>query len=72
MFKDPLELVTEQMEEYKKAYVKSIMSFGEGSISKETHDTHKSNLLPKIAIYGKAVEILKKHYGKDDNSNTGI
>ena len=57
----PIELLTKEFENHKNAYIKSILSLADNIISEELHKTHKENLLPKMAEYSRAINILKLH-----------
>lgn len=55
----PSELLQQELNVYKKALEKSKKKFAEGIISEELHNTHVSNLEPKIACYVNALRILR-------------
>jgi hypothetical protein len=60
--KTPLELLQDEFNIYKKALSKSTKSFEDGIITKELHETHVTNLIPIIASYKRAIEILDLHF----------
>lgn len=56
---EPIELLQEELNKYKRALVKSKESFEKGEIDETTHLTHKDNLMPKIQTFVHAVNTLK-------------
>jgi hypothetical protein len=55
---NPIDLLKKQLNEYEKALHRSFESFKSGQITKDLHETHKSNLEPKIFKYKQAIQIL--------------
>lgn len=56
---EPIELLSEKLKELSKALRKSDQATDEGKIDQRTNFLHHQNLIPKIEIYKKAIEILK-------------
>jgi hypothetical protein len=57
----PTELVSEKLDELKKALAVSRRSYDDGLIDKRLHNTHKRNITPKITEYERALHILIKY-----------
>ena len=55
----PSELLQQELDKYKKALEKSKKAFIEGKITLCEHETHVSNLEPKINSYVNALRILR-------------
>ena len=55
----PLELIQKELNSLKRALIKSDELFKNGEISKELNDLHRSNLLPNIEDYKKAINCLE-------------
>lgn len=56
---EPIDLLKEKLQEYEKALQKSFVSFRDAEISSELHETHKTNLYPKIFRYKQAIYALE-------------
>lgn len=56
---EPVALLQKELDVYKKALILSKQKFEEGKITKELHETHVSNLEPKINKYTQALRILR-------------
>ncbi len=56
---NPIELLQQELNVYKKALELSDKKFADGKIDAKLHETHVSNLKPKIATYTQALRILK-------------
>jgi len=56
---EPTQLLQKELNVYKKALELSNKKFIDGIITKELHETHISNLEPKIAKYTQALRILR-------------
>ena len=56
----PVELLNSELNKYIKAKRKSKEAYDAGKISLELHETHITNLEPKIKQYFEAVVILEK------------
>lgn len=57
----PIELLTRELNDHKKALKKSRMLCFTGKITWELHKTHYHNLMPQIKEYRKAIQILKRY-----------
>jgi hypothetical protein len=55
----PVEIFQQELNVYKKALKLSNEKFAKGIIDAKLHDTHVSNLEPKIAKYTQALRILR-------------
>jgi hypothetical protein len=55
----PIELIQKELDVYKKALKLSNAKFAEGKIDAKLHETHISNLEPKIATFTQALRILR-------------
>ena len=55
----PIDLLKQRLNEYEKALQKSFESYQKGNIIIQTHQTHKSNLEPKIFEYKQAIQYLE-------------
>lgn len=55
----PCQLLQQELNVYKKALELSRLKFEQGVIDKKLHETHISNLEPKIASYINALRILR-------------
>lgn len=55
----PQELLQKELNVYKRALELSNKKFAEGIINAKLHETHVSNLEPKIAKYIQALRILR-------------
>jgi hypothetical protein len=56
---NPIELLQKELDVYKKALELSDKKFADGKIDAKLHETHVSNLKPKIEKYIEALRILK-------------
>jgi hypothetical protein len=60
-FVTPIDLLKDEFNKYKRALSKSTDSALKGEITETIHQTHMDNLIPKIAIYKEAIEVLVLH-----------
>jgi hypothetical protein len=56
---DPIDMLQEQLDEYKRALLKSKNSSEKGQITHELYLEHKENLMPKIQKFVHAINTLK-------------
>jgi hypothetical protein len=56
---EPIELLQEELDKYKKALIKSKESLRKGEIDPYTHQIHYDNLIPKIQSFVHAINTLK-------------
>ena len=61
---NPIQLIQQELNVYKKALKLSNEKFVEGKINAKLHETHISNLEPKIAKYTEALRILQTYMGE--------
>ena len=61
MIQTPLELLKQTLKELEKARGKSLISFKDGLIDSELHETHVNNLTPMISSYRYAIRVLETY-----------
>ena len=61
MIELPLELLKQTLKKLERSRDKSMISFKEGLIDSELHETHVNNLTPMISFYRYAIRILETY-----------
>lgn len=57
----PIELLKEEYETHKRSLAKSEELYFNQKITKDLNNTHRENLIPVIASYKEAIQLLEKH-----------